>query len=109
MVQKSTSPGNVLVVIGAGVLVGITAMVLQLVLEPQSHVKQLFVWLNWPVDYTIDQYAHAFHNGNTDQLIPQGMALWGIYWLTLGSVAALGSRRVWRYFAIRNVKHRPKN
>ena len=103
MVQRSDLKFRLLVVVGAGVLLSILAMVSQLTLGAQSRIKQLLTWLNWPVNHAIAWYARAFHNGNTDQLIPQGMALWGIYWFLLGTAVALGGYGVWRYFGKRCV------
>ena len=93
MVQKAASIVGLLVFIGVGMLLSVTAMVSQLVLSPQSHVKRVLTYLNWPVDRAVMWYAHAFHNGNTDQLIPQAMVLWAIYWLMLGGCPGFG--RLW--------------
>lgn len=99
MFQKAGSTMPVVIFIGVGVLSGIIALVLQVMLTPESHVKRVLTQLNWPVDRTITWYAHMFHNGNTDQLIPQGVLLWGLYWLIIGAVLGLIGYGIWRYFA----------
>jgi len=96
MVRKATSMVQVLVSMGVGVFLSLMIMVLQLVLSAQSPIRRVLMGLNWPVDHAISWFAQAFCNGNMDQLISQGMLLWCIYWLMLGSALGLAGYKIWR-------------
>jgi len=100
MVQKATSVIHVLLSMGVGVLLSVILMALQWVLKvpPESPIKRVFMVLNWPATYPIDWIARTFYNGNTDQLIPQFVLLWCIYWLMLGCALGLAGYKIWRYF-----------
>lgn len=98
MIQKATSVIHVLLSVGVGVLLSVVLMALQWALSPQSPIKRVFTVLNWPVTYPIDSIARTFCNGNTDQLIPQFVLLWCIYWLMLGCALGLAGYKMWRYF-----------
>jgi len=102
MFPRPVSILSLVVSIGVGMLFGIIAMILQLVLKPGSHVKQLLANLNWPVDHMITWYARVFHNGNTDQLILQATLLWGVYWLAIGTVLGLTGYGIWQFFGKRS-------
>jgi hypothetical protein len=95
MVQNVGSIVRTATSIGVGGLSGLLVMVIQVLLPPQSYIKRVLTNLNWPVDRAIDWYARAFHGGNTDQVIPQGAVMWGIYWVALGVVLGFGVNIIW--------------
>jgi hypothetical protein len=101
MDSKPMSIVQVLIFAAGGALLGVVAMVLQLLLGSESPVKRFLAFSEWPWDHTITWYARVFRNGNTDQAIPEALVLWGIYWITLGAALGLAGYGVWRCFAPR--------
>jgi hypothetical protein len=90
---------KILVSVGIGAAIGVISMFLQIVLSPESRAKRVLACLNSPVDHAITWYARICYSGNTDQLIPQGMWLWCMYWLSVGVALGLAGYGICRYFA----------
>lgn len=96
---KKRFPIGFWISLGVGVLLGVLAIAFQMTLPPGSSLKPVVLFLDWPVRYAVDWYAHTFLNGNTDQLIPQAILLCSLYWLVLGGLLGLASYGIWRALA----------
>ena len=102
MFPRPVSILSLVVSIGVGILFGIIVVVLQLTLPIGPDAKRILAHFNWPVNITMDWWAHTFYNGNTDQLIPQFMVLWSVYWLAIGTVLGLIGYGIWQFFGKRS-------